>query len=85
MLCTLVSKLPMSVGDRWNGRVKFTQKNQLREPDIADFIKFVDEETELVNDPLYSREAIDQHTERKERERRRFSKRDKRFKTLEFN
>ena len=43
----------MSVGDRWSRRVQFTRKNQLREPDLADFIKFVDEETELVNDPLY--------------------------------
>ena len=52
MLCTLISKLPMSVGNRWNRRVQFTRKNQLREPDLADFIKFVDEETELVDDPL---------------------------------
>ena len=42
----------MSVGNRWNRRVQFTRKSQLREPDHADFIKFVDEETELVNDPL---------------------------------
>ena len=82
MLCTLVSKLPMSVGDRWNKKVQFTQKKQLREPDLADFIKFVEEETELVNDPLYSREAVDQHTERRERERKSFNKRDRRFKTL---
>ena len=70
MLCTLISKLPMSVGDRSNRRVQFTRKNQLKEPGLTDFIKFVKEETELVNDPLYSREAVDQHTERKERERR---------------
>ena len=39
-------------------------------------------ETELVNDPLYSREAVDEHTERKEREGKSFSKRHIRFKTL---
>ena len=50
--------------------------------DLADFIKFVDEETELVNDPLYSQEAVDQHTERKARKIRSFGKRDRRFKTL---
>ena len=82
MLCTLISKVPMSVGDRWNRRVQSTRKNQLRKPDLADFIKFVDEETELVNDPLYSWEAVDQHTERKERERKSFSKTDRPFKTL---
>ena len=52
-ILSAISKLPMSVGDRWSRRVQFTRKNQLREPDLADFIKFVDEETELVNDPLY--------------------------------
>ena len=82
MLCTLISKLPMSVGHRWNKSVQFTRKNQLREPDLADFIKFVDEETELVNDPLHSQEAVDQHTERKEGERKSFSKTDRRLKTL---
>ena len=82
MLCTLILKLPMSFGDRWNRRVHFTRKNQLREPDLADLIKFVDEETELPNDPLYSREMVDKHTKSKERERKSFSKRDRRFKTL---
>ena len=59
MLCTLISKLP--IGDRWNRRVQFTRKNQLREPDPADFIKFVDEETELVNDPLLLRSSRSTH------------------------
>ena len=84
MLCTLISKLPMSVGDRWDRRVQFTRKNLLREPYLSDFIfiKFVDEETELVDNPWYSREAVDQHTERTERERKSFSKRDRRFKMV---
>ena len=53
MLCTLILKLLMSVGDRWNRRVQFTRKNLLREPYLSDliFIKFVDDETELVNNP----------------------------------
>ena len=72
----------MSVGDRWNRRVQFTRKNQLREPDLAELIKFVDKENELVNDRLYSREAVHQLTERKGKERKSFSKRDRRFKTL---
>ena len=68
----------MSVGRR----IQFTRKNQLREPDLADFIKFGVEETQLVHDPLYSREAVDHHTERKERERKSFSKSDRQFKIL---
>ena len=59
----------MPNGDRWNKRLQFTHKNQLREPDPAEFIKFVDKETDLVNDPLYSEGAVDQNIERKERER----------------
>ena len=74
----------MLVGNRWNRRVQFTWKKQLRKPDLVDFIKFVDEETELVNDPFYSRESVYQHTERKERERKSFSKRDRQLQ-LQFN
>ena len=48
------------------GRVDFTRKNQVREPDLSDFIKFVNEEPELVDDSLSSGEAVDQNTERKE-------------------
>ena len=70
MLCTLIPKLPMSVGDRWNRRVQFKRKNQLRDPDLEDFIKFLDEETELINDLLYFWGAVEQQTEKKEREER---------------
>ena len=70
MLCTLISKLPMSVGDRWNRRVQFKRKSQLRDPDLEDFIKFLDEETELINDLPYFRGAVEQQIEKKEREER---------------
>lgn len=58
----------MSNGGRWNRKVQFTWKNQLREPDPPDF-KFVDKESELVIDPLYSGRKVDQRTEKKEKER----------------
>lgn len=61
--------------NRYNRRVLFTWKNQLREPDPADVMKFVDKEID-VNDSLYSGEAVDQKIERKEREGRSSSKRD---------
>lgn len=51
----------MSNGGRWNRKVQFTWKNQLREPDPPDF-KFVDKESELVIDPLYSGRKVDQRT-----------------------
>ena len=70
MLCTLILKLPTSVGDRWNRKVQFTRKYQLTEPDLVDFTKFADEKTEVANDPLYSQEAVDNTpTGKKEKER----------------
>lgn len=55
----------MSNDGRWNRKVQFTWKNQLREPDSPDF-KF---ESELVNDPLRSGKKVDQRTEKEEKER----------------
>ena len=78
----VISKLLMSVGNWWNTRVQFTQKNQIRDPDFAGFINFADEENELVNDPLHSWDTVDQHTERKERERKSFNKRDRWLETI---
>ena len=43
---------------------------------------FVDEKNELVNDPLHSWDTVDQLTERKERERKSFNKRDRWVETL---
>ena len=37
----VISKLLMSVGNWWNTRVQFTQKNQIRDPDFAGFINFL--------------------------------------------
>ena len=81
LLCILILKLLMTNG-RWNRRVQFTWKNQPREPGFADFIKFIDKELELVNDPLWSWEAVDQHTKRKDRERESLTKMDRQFKVL---
>lgn len=58
----------MSNNGRWNRKVQFTWKNQLREPYPPDF-KFVYKESELVNDPLCSGKKVDQRTEKEEKER----------------
>ena len=36
----------------------------MREPDLVDFIELVKDETLLVNDPLFSKSAIDQYCEK---------------------
>ena len=36
----------------------------MREPDLVDFIELVKDETLLVNDPLFSKSAVDQYCEK---------------------
>ena len=57
-LCILVSKFPNGVADRWNRKALMLQRSQQRESSLKDFIEFFDEETVLVNDPIFLREAI---------------------------
>ena len=62
ILCMLVSKLPNGLIDRWNRVVYNIRKKQEHEPNLHDLIEFVDQETALVNDPLFSREALEGYT-----------------------
>ena len=45
MLGMLIAKLPGGLIDRWNRNVQVIRKEHLREPDLQDLIKFVEEET----------------------------------------
>ena len=67
MLCMLIAKLPGGLIDRWNRNVQVIRKGHLREPDLQDLIKFVEEETVLINDPLFSRETLHEYTNYPER------------------
>ena len=58
MLYMLIAKLPGGLMDRWTRKVQAIRKRHLREPDLQDLIKFVEEETVLMNNPLFSREAL---------------------------
>ena len=40
------------------------RRRQMREPDLVDFIELVKDETFLVNDPIFSKSAIDQYCEK---------------------
>ena len=57
-LCILVSKLPGSLRDRWNRRIQVVRRSFGREPCLSDFASFVHEETTLVNDPIFSKDAV---------------------------
>ena len=70
LLYTFISKLPISNGDSWNKKVQSIHKQRKSEPDLADLINFVDEETQLVNHLLYSREVVQQYAEKKEKDKK---------------
>ena len=62
MLWMLTANLPGGLMERWNRKVQAIRKRHLCEPNLQDLIKFVEEETVLVNDPLFSREALHEYT-----------------------
>ena len=57
-LSILVSKLPGSLRDRWNRKVQVVRRSFGREPCLSDFASFVHEETTLVNDLIFSKDAL---------------------------
>ena len=69
-ICMLLAKLPNHMRDGWNREVYSIRSRQSREPELSDLINFIDKETILVNDPLFSREAVDYYVDKKERPER---------------
>ena len=65
IICTLLSKLPGGLQDRWNRTVYYMRRKSNKEPRLSDLISFIDEETALLNDPLFSRDALAQYQEKK--------------------
>ena len=62
-LCILVSKLPGRLRDSWNRKVQVVRRTLQREPCLADFSSFVFDETTLVNDPIFSRDAVQEYVQ----------------------
>ena len=82
LLCMLISKLATSSGDNCNRKVQSIHRWHKREPDLAELIHFIDEETQLVNDPLYSWEAVQQCADKKEKDKKSSCRSEKRIRTL---
>ena len=57
ILCMLVCELPNSLIGRWNRTIYNICKNHECGPSLSDLIDFVDQETTLVNDAMFSQEA----------------------------
>ena len=57
----LLSKLPSYLSDKWNRKVYKISHSDERETEVVNLIEMVDEETILVNNPLFSCEAVSQY------------------------
>ena len=62
-------KLPGSARDKWSRKVLTIRQKQRREHD-SDFIKFVDNETLIVSDSLFSKAAVDEYLEKRPNHKR---------------
>ena len=63
VVCMLVSKLPWS--GRESQKVLTIRRKYNREPDMMDFIQFVNNKTVIVTDPIFSKEAVEQYVEKR--------------------
>ena len=66
-LCSLLAKLPGNMKDRWNRLAYNLRIHQERDAEFADFVNFVEEETILVTDPMFSRDALDSFMDKAQR------------------
>ena len=64
MICMILVKLQLHLQDRWNQNTLLLRRRDSREPTLKDLANFVEDEMTLVNDPLFSREAIYQYLEK---------------------
>ena len=64
ILCMLISKLPGNTRDRCNRKVLIIRRKHRREPKLEDFTDFFDNETQLANNPLFSRKALRDYTKK---------------------
>ena len=70
-LCLMIAKFPRHIRDRWNWQVLAIRKRKSREPSLAGLIVFVEEETLLVDDPLFSNNAVGQYLDRTDKSSKR--------------
>ena len=69
-LCIMISKLPGRIMKRWNRSIPKIRRHQHREPNLKDITEFVEDETVLINDPLFFSEALGKFNTRPERHSR---------------
>ena len=75
----LLSKIPGKIRDEWVQAVMDVRRKKHRQGTLGDFIKLIHEETILVNDPLFSKEAVAQYTDNESSEQDNYKKRTSTF------
>ena len=60
----IFTKIPGCLQDRWNKKLQKIRKVQMREPVLINLTNFIEDEMVLVNDSLFSREAVGQYEEK---------------------
>ena len=60
----ILAKIPGYLQDRQNRNVQEIRKVQMREPGLIDLTNFIEDKMVLVNDLLFSREAVGQYEEK---------------------
>ena len=58
IISILISKLLGGIMETWNRNVLNIRRSEAREPILHDMTDFIEERTILMNDPLFSREAL---------------------------
>ena len=61
ILPMMISKFPRYIRDRWNRKVLSLRKRRQKEPTLSDLSCFIEEESALVNNPLFPNSAVDEY------------------------
>ena len=64
VICMILSKIPEFLQDKWNRNVHKIRKNHARETGLLNLTNFFEGEMTIVNDPLFSREAVGQYIDK---------------------
>ena len=61
ILPMMISKFPRYIRDRWKRKVLSLRKRRQKEPTLSDLSCFIEEESALVNNPLFPNSAVDEY------------------------
>ena len=70
IMCMLLSKLPGGKRDKRSRRILLIRRRQGKQPELANFIDFVNDENLIVSDPVFCKEGVEQYTDKKTKSRR---------------